>query len=135
MKRLLSAILGWLLSTQLVLAAPQVAPCNDAVATTATATFAAVANLTWWIYGYQITSSGATGATAAGVNATITNLSGGTPLNISAGHTGTGNGTTITVTFPTPIPASGVNTAVVISVPTFGSGATHASCALFGELR
>lgn len=135
MRRLLAGALGWLLSAQLALATPQIAPCNDAVATTATATFAAVANLTWYISGYQITHSGATAATAAGVNATITNLSGGTPLNISVGSTVTGNGGVIAVTFPVPIPASGVNTAVVISVPSIGTGNIHASCALFGELR
>jgi len=123
-----------LLSLNLAFSSPQVAACNDAANATATATLTAVANLTWYIYGYQITSNGATVA-SGGVNATITNLLGAATMNISVAAGVLGTEDEKIVMFPVPIPASGVNTAVVISIPAIGTGNTHASCALFGELR
>ena len=111
----------------------QVASSGNVAAATATATFAAVATMRWYITGFTVTVGGATALTA--VDGTITGLMGGTmafPVFFPTGATLPG--TDKTVTFRPPIPASGVNTAVVLSVPSGGVGNTKSTVNLFGYL-
>jgi hypothetical protein len=91
-----------------------------------------VAGLTSWITGFEITGDGATAGSIIAV--TLTGVISGTKtyfLTIPAGV-----GTAITpliVEFPAPgIPASGVNTAITLNVPSFGAGNTNAAASLNG---
>ena len=111
----------------------QLATSGNVSAATATATLAAVANMTWYITGFSVTVGGATALTA--VDGTITGLKGGTmafPVFFPTGATLPGTDKTVTLT--PPLPASGVNTAVAISVPSGGVGNTKAAVNIFGYL-
>jgi hypothetical protein len=44
----------------------------------------------------------------------------------------TGAGTPLIVEFNPPIPASAVNTAIVVTLPALGAGNTHATCVAHG---
>jgi len=92
----------------------------------AVATLAAVAGKTTYIDGFVITG---TGATAAGVvEATLTGLLGGTMTFIIAVPAGVNTGLTpLVVNFPKPLPASAVDTAIVLTLPALGSGNTNAA--------
>lgn len=92
---------------------------------TATATLAAAAGQTTYITGFDITGAGATAGSV--VVATVTGLAGGTQSFVVAVPTGTLLGITpLVVEFGQAIPASAVNTAIVVSVPAFGAGNTNA---------
>ena len=101
------------------------ASSGNVAAATATATLSAAAGLTTYITGFSITGAG---ATAAGVIvATVTGCLGGTMSYIIAVPAGAAVGITpLILDFPVPIPASAVNTAIVVSVPSFGAGNTNA---------
>lgn len=92
----------------------------------AVATMAAVAAKTNYITGFQITASGATSAGV--VNATVVGLLGGTAtytFTVPAGATTAAQ--PLQVTFANPMPASAVNTAIVVTLPALGSGNTNAA--------
>jgi len=94
------------------------------------ASLPAVASKRNYLTGFTITGGGATSAGL--IRATITGIgvTWGIDIAIPAGVTGAI--TPIVVMLPNPIPASADNTAIVLDVPSFGSGNTVASCAIFG---
>jgi hypothetical protein len=97
---------------------------------------AATAGKTNYLEGFEITGSGATGASV--IEASITGLEGGTiyfELPIVAGVNLAAfplMGPVYSVRFPQPIPASGVDVAITLNVPSFGSGNTNSSANLYG---
>jgi hypothetical protein len=106
----------------------------DVAAATATATLPAAAGKTTYIEGFDLTGGGATAASI--VAGTITGLAGGTmnfdvavAAGVAAAVTPQGP---LSVRFPTPIPASALNTAIVVSVPSLGSGNAHAVLTAYG---
>lgn len=116
----------------------QIAASSGNVAATATtATLAGTANKTTHIEGFDITGAGATSASI--IQVTVTGLAAGTltfDVVIPAGATtaigGTGNPGVVPIRFPTPLPASAVNTNVVVNVPSFGTGNTAACVTAYG---
>lgn len=97
----------------------------------AVATLTPTATTTAWITGFECTASGATAGLA--VIVTVTGLLGGTkhyiftfPLGVAVGAA------PLIVTFPTPIPASAVNTPIVVTLPAGGAGNTNAACTAEG---
>lgn len=92
----------------------------------ATATLAAAVGKTTYISGFEVTGGGATAA--ALVLATITGLLGGTATYTVSVVAGAAAGNpALVVEFAPPLPASAVNTAIVVSVPALGVGSTN-SC-------
>jgi hypothetical protein len=91
---------------------------------TATATLAGVALKTTYITGFEVTGAGATAGLP--VIVTVTGVLGGTLSYIYTAATGaTLANTPLQVEFPEPVPASAVNTAIVVSCPALGLGATN----------
>lgn len=95
------------------------------------ATLAAAAGKTTYLSGFAITAAG---ATAAGVVlVTVAGLLGGTATYVFAVPAGASIGATpLAVTFPSPIPASAVNTAIVVTLPALGTGNTNAAVVATG---
>lgn len=92
----------------------------------AAATIPAVAAKTNYITGFQITAGGATAA--AVVSVTVTGLLGGTATFTFGVPAGAGvPATPLVITFPNPLPASAVNTAIVVTCPALGAGNTNAT--------
>lgn len=89
-----------------------------------------------YLEGFEISGSGATAASVIEVN--ITGLNGGTlyyELPIVAGVTLAAFpliGPVYAIHFPEPIPATGVNVAITLNVPSFGAGNTASSATLYG---
>ena len=97
----------------------------------ATATIAAVALKTAFITGFEITGAGATAGSV--VVATVTGLLGGTASYIVSVPAGVAVGVTpLQVVFSPPLPASAVNTAIVVSLPALGAGNTNAAAVAHG---
>lgn len=112
-------------------AGTRVGAVATAAAGVCTATIAAVAGRTNYLTGLQITGLGATAATK--VIATVTGLVGGTKSFAIAVPAGVTTAVTpIIVAFPVPVPATGVNVAIVASVPSFGAGNTDVDVNLDG---
>jgi hypothetical protein len=91
----------------------------------------AVAGKTNWLTGFEVTGAGATAASV--ITVTITGTITGTlnyQLPIPAGAAV--GVTPLVVEFPVPIPASGVNTAIALNVPSFGAGNTNAAAVIHG---
>lgn len=92
---------------------------------------APTAGETNFITGFEVTGGGATAASVIAV--TVTGTIGGTlnyRLAVTAGATlATGP---LLVVFPNPIPASAVNTAITLNVPSFGAGNTDAAATIHG---
>lgn len=108
-----------------------VASSGNVAAATATATLAASATKTTYITGFEVTGLGATAG--LGPVLTITGLLGGTisyVVGVPAGVTVPL--TPLIVQFPQPLAGSAINTAIVVSVPTFGSGNTAACVTAHG---
>lgn len=104
---------------------------NTGAATAITGTLAAVANKTQYITGFAVTGAGATAASV--INVTVTGTISGTlnfNLVVPAGATTSIN--PLIVQFSQPIPASAVNTAIVVNVPSFGVGNTNAAVVAHG---
>lgn len=97
----------------------------------AVATLAGAAAATTYVSGFLITGAG---ATAAGVvTATVTGLVGGTmsiTVTVPAGAT-TGIAP-LYIDFNPPLPASAVNTSIVLTLPALGAGNTNASVSAWG---
>lgn len=107
------------------------ASSGNVAAGTATATLGAVAGKTNYISGFEITGAGATAGSA--VVATIVGTLGGTLSYIIAVPTGATVGVLpLVVEFSPPLPASAVNTAIVVSAPSFGAGNTNAAVVAHG---
>lgn len=97
----------------------------------AVATLAAAANLTTYISGFEVSGGGATAASLVGV--TVAGLIGGTAtytLGVVAGAASPN--AVLLVTFNPPIPASAVNTAIVVNVPALGAGNTNSTVVAHG---
>lgn len=97
----------------------------------AVATLASAAGLTTYCSGFEITGGGATAA--ALVAATVAGLIGGTAtytVGVVAGATAPN--APLLVTFNPPIPASAVNTAIVVTVPALGAGNTNSAVVAHG---
>lgn len=97
----------------------------------AVATLANAAAKTTYITGFQLTASGAT--VGLDVVATVAGLLGGTESFIFNFPAGALVGAApLLVTFPTPLPASAVNTAIVVTLPAGGAGNTNAAASAQG---
>lgn len=97
----------------------------------AAATIAAVAAKLNYINGFSCTAGGATAA--AVVNVTVTGLLGGTLTYSFATPAGaTAGSTPLVINFPDALPASAVNTAIVVTMPALGAGNTNAACNIHG---
>lgn len=123
--------------------APFMAPSNqtglDAVsassgnvaAGTATATLAAVSGWTTYICGFSITSSGSTGALV--VSPTVTGLNGGTLTFTYTSIAGVALANApLVVPFSPCQPATAQNVAIVVSMPSLGTGNTNATVNAWG---
>lgn len=90
----------------------------------ATATLTGTATTTVYINGFEVTGSGAT--TGLPVTVTITGILGGT---LSYTYTFVAGvllpNTQLNIQFTQPLPASAVNTAIVVSCPASGAGGTN----------
>ena len=98
----------------------------------AVATISAVAAKTAFLTGFEITGAGATAGSV--VVATITGLLGGTASYAVAAPTGATVGLTpMSMQFNPPLPASAVNTAIVVTLPALGLGNTNAAVVAHGQ--
>lgn len=105
-------------------AVPLIAGSGNVANASAVATLTPTATTTMYLAGFEITGSGAT----AGLPATVTvaGLLGGTrsyTYNFAIGAL-VGN-TPLVVQFDPPLPASAVNTAIVVTCPASGVGGTN----------
>jgi len=114
---------------------PISASSGNVVAATATATFAAGrANRFTYICGFAATAGGATAA--ATVNLTVTNFVTGTMTYNYGAQTGAGVPTApLVVNFTPCLPANAVNTTIVVSMPSLGTGNTNAAVNAWGYQR
>lgn len=103
-------------------ATPVIASSGTVSAATAAASLPATVGKTTYITGFTCTAGGATAG--LNVSVTISGLAGGgTPDYIYTAPTGaTVAGPVLNVTFNPPLPASGPNTAIVVTMPTLGTG-------------
>jgi hypothetical protein len=107
------------------------ASSGDVAAASAVATLAAVAAKTNYVTGAEITFSGATAASV--VVATLAGLLGGTESFVIAVPAGAAvGGTPLVLKFEPPHPASAVNTAITLTLPSLGAGNLHACVNLRG---
>ena len=115
-----------------VVGTPLNASTGDLAATAGTATLAGNADgSTVYCSGFEITGGGATGASV--VQATITGLTGGTlTLNVPVPAGATLGIQPLVVEFNPAIPASAINTNIVLNLPSFGAGNAHAAGNIHG---
>lgn len=112
-------------------ATPITASSGNVAAGVATATLAIAVGKTTYITGFEITSSGATVGLV--VNPTVVGTITGTLTYTYAAVAGALLvNTPLIVAFPVAIPASAVNTAIVVSLPSLGIGNTNASVVAHG---
>jgi hypothetical protein len=101
------------------------------------ASLPAVAGKTNYLEGFDVTGGGAT--SAAVIEISVTGLAAGTlkyEMNVLAGVTGPMNAQGgVFIRFPEPLPASGLNTAITVTVPSFGAGNTNASVVAYGFVK
>lgn len=99
-----------------------------------TATLAAVAGKTNYLTGFYVDGLGATGASV--IEVTVSGTLGGSftrKLSIPAGATVAI--TPLVMGFESPIPGSAANTAIVVTVPSFGAGNTNAIVRAWGYVE
>lgn len=112
-------------------ATPLVSASGNVAAASAAATLTSSATTTAYITGFEITSSGSTAA--AVVSATVTGILGGT---LTYTYTSVAGATLanqpLLVTFNPPLPASAVNTNIVVTLPSLGAGNTNAAVVAHG---
>lgn len=89
------------------------------------ATLPGVAGKTTWITGFSVTGAGATGASV--ITVTITGIATTMSYSVVIPAGVTANVAEMIIEFVDPIPASAVNTAIVVNVPSFGAGNTNAA--------
>lgn len=112
-------------------ATPLTASSGNVAAASAVATLAKAAAKTTYITGFEITAGGATGA--ALVTATVVGTITGTLSYTYAAPAGVTLGAVpLIVQFSTPIPASAVNTDIVVTLPSLGTGNTNATVVAHG---
>lgn len=103
---------------------PLIAGSGNVANASAAATLTPVSTATAYIAGFEVTGAGSTAALP--VTVTVAGLLGGTrsyTYNFAAGVL-VGN-TPLIVTFDPPLPASAVNTAIVVTCPAGGAGNTN----------
>lgn len=104
---------------------------GNVAAAPAVATMPAIPGKTNFVTGLEITGGGAT--TGALVLAALSGLLGGTLSYVVGVVTGaTLPNAPVQVSFNPPLPASAVNTAIVLTVPSLGVGNTNAIATLHG---
>lgn len=104
---------------------------GNVAAAVATATLPAAQARTTYICGFTVTSGGSTAA--ATVNVTVTNTIGGTLTYSYSTSTGVdAPSAPLPVSISPCLPASGVNTTIVVSMPSLGAGNAHASISATG---
>lgn len=87
-----------------------------------------------YVEGFLITGLGAT--SAASIDVTLTGLVGGTwTFSIAIPAGATVQTTPLQVNFPRPRRSTAVNTAIVLNVPSFGTGNTKAQATIFGYTK
>jgi len=97
----------------------------------AVATLPAIAGRTLYLTGFEATSAGATAGIA--VNLTVTGVTGGTLNYVFTAAVGAAVASVpLTVEYTYPIPASDVNTAIVVTLPALGLGNTNATVVAHG---
>lgn len=95
------------------------------------ATLPAAAGATTFITGFEVTGTGATAGSI--ITITVTGILGGTKSYVYVVPAGVGAAApTLTVEFSRPIPASALNTAIAVNVPSFGAGNTNAAVTAHG---
>jgi len=113
---------------------PITASSGNVAAATATATLTSAAGRLMYITGFSVTGAGATGASVIAV--TVTGCIGGTmTFNLVIPAGATTSIVPLTINFHNPIAATGYNTNIVVSAPTFGAGNTNAAIVAFGVLK
>ena len=114
---------------------PQVNGASGAAQSNAAA-LPATAGRTQYLEGFDVTGGGATAASI--IEVSVTGLAGGTlkfEMNVLAGVTGPVNAQGgLFIRFPEPLPASALNSAITVTVPSFGAGNTNASVVAYGFL-
>jgi hypothetical protein len=104
---------------------------NSVAAAAITATLAAAAGKTTFIQGFTVTGLGAT--VGGIIPITVTGLLGGTQTFYYAVPAGAAiSASPFIVTFPVALPASAVNTAIVVNVPSLGIGNVAAGVNAWG---
>lgn len=104
---------------------------GNVAAASAVATLAGAAGQTTYLSGLLISGAGATAASV--VTATVTGLVGGTMSITVSVPAGAAVGLTpLYLDFNPPIPASAANTAIVLTLPSLGTGNTNASVSAWG---
>lgn len=104
----------------------ELAEATTGAAAVITATLAASVGKTTYIAGFSVDGLGATGASV--IEVVVSGLLGGSlrrKLSIPAGATAI-LPSPLVMEFDRPIPASAANTAIVVTVPSFGAGNTSA---------
>lgn len=115
-------------------AVPITASSGNVANATATATLTCPAGKTMFIGGFVVTGSGATAG--AVVSITITGVVGGTQTYIYTAATGAAVGNTpLAFDFPFAIPATAMNTNIVVSCPALGAGNTNNAVVAYGYSR
>jgi hypothetical protein len=110
---------------------PLVSSSGHVAAGNATATLVAAAGKTTYISGLSLTGGGATAASV--VEATVTGLAGGNMTLVMPVPAGVANLTTpVSLTFDPPLPASAPDVAIVVNMPSLGSGNTNAAANAWG---
>jgi len=118
------------------LAATELAQASTAAATQITPTLTGTSATTVFVGGFMVDGLGATAGSVIAV--TLSGLLGGSQVfrvTIPAGVTVALAGARLVVEFARPIPASAVNTPIVLTVPSFGTGNTVANAAIHGFYR
>lgn len=111
--------------------APISASSGNVAAAAATATLTSAAGKMMYITGFAVTGSGATAASV--IQVTVTGVVGGTQTYIMTIPAGATTAVTpLIVNFPLPLAASGFNTNIVVSAPSFGAGNTNAAVVAYG---
>ena len=110
---------------------PVTGASGSVAAAPAIATLPAAPGLTTFISGFEITASGASGASC--VTATVAGLVSGSLLYTFCAPAGvTAEAPALIVNFNPPIPAASVNTAIAVTLPSLGAGNTNATVATHG---
>jgi len=114
-----------------VAATPVTAASGNVANASAVATIPAIAARTAYLSGFEITGAGATAGLV--VSATVTGLITTTLTYTVVAAVGVAVGNqAIIVSFDPPIPASAVNTAIVVTVPALGAGNTNSTVVSHG---
>lgn len=103
---------------------------GNVAAAAAVATLPAVAGKTTWITGFEATAAGSTAA--ADVVLTVTGLTNALSYVFVFPAGALTGAQPLIVEFPQPIPASAVNTAIVVTLPSGGVGNTNAAVSAHG---